>query len=475
MRIRSIQESKAGSMPKTQRERGRREATALVDAARHFPYLAGNGIIGTMSTTTSSMPGALTAVGESRRFERLSLSAFVAVLYAYCAAGPFGFEEMVSRSGPGMALLFLMIVPWLFSLPMSLVTAEMATAMPVEGGFYRWTRAALGDFWGFQCGWWNWTGTFLMNAAYAVVLADYTAQLLPASAGGWRHWLVALFFLVLVAALNVRGIRVVGNFTVAMLLMVLLPVAVFTLLGLSQMRVNPFVPLVPPGKPWREVYGVGLSLALWLYSGYEQLSTNTEEVEDPVRNFPRALAIMVPLAMFTFLLPTLAGIGASGDWQNWTTGYIVTASRKVGGHWLALPMFGAAMVSVLLGLESTLLSSTRLPFTMAEDGYFPATFARLHHRFRTPVQAIVLTTALCALLAVFRLTQLIAVYTWLRSATSALTLLAAWRLRHTAPQLARGFRIPGGALGMAAVVIVPLLLFAWALVNSLVRDLRQRK
>ena len=153
------------------------------------------------------------------------------------------------------------------------------------------------------------------------------------------------------------------------------------------------------------------------------------------------------------------------------------------------------MVSVLLGLESTLLSSTRLPFTMAEDGYFPATFARLHHRFRTPVQAIVLTTALCALLAVFRLTQLIAVYTWLRSATSALTLLAAWRLRHTAPQLARGFRIPGGALGMAAVVIVPLLLFAWALVNSdrsallwgpiylalgpiaflLVRDLRQRK
>ena len=67
---------------------------------------------------------------------------------------------MVSTSGPGMALLFILIVPWLFSVPMALASAEMATAMPVEGGFYRWTRAAFGDFWGFQCGWWNWTGTF---------------------------------------------------------------------------------------------------------------------------------------------------------------------------------------------------------------------------------------------------------------------------------------------------------------------------
>ena len=125
-----------------------------------------------MPTSETSTPSASSIPGPSPRFERLKLGAFVAVLYAYCAAGPFGFEEMISMSGPGMALLFLIVVPWLFSLPVSLATAEMATAMPVEGGFYRWTRAAFGDFWGFQCGWWNWTGTFLMNGAYGVVLAD---------------------------------------------------------------------------------------------------------------------------------------------------------------------------------------------------------------------------------------------------------------------------------------------------------------
>src|SRR5438309_7162626 len=144
------------------------------------------------------------------KLKKISLIPFVAVLYAYCAGGPFDYEAMVSTSGPGMALLFILIVPWLFSVPMALASAEMSTAMPVEGGFYRWTRAAFGNFWGFQCGWWNWTGTFLMNAAYAVALADYTAQLVPAVARGWAHWLVAVFFIAAIALLNVRGVHAVG-------------------------------------------------------------------------------------------------------------------------------------------------------------------------------------------------------------------------------------------------------------------------
>lgn len=418
-----------------------------------------------MATSTRPLPIA-SSEARTHRFKQLTLGAFVAVLYAYCAAGPFGFEEMISTSGPGMSLLFLIVVPWLFSLPMSLATAELTTVMPVEGGFYRWTRAAFGDFLGYQCGFWNWTGTFLMNAAYSVALADYVAQLTPVAAQGWRHWIVALFFLLLVAALNIRGVQIVGNVTKILLLSVLIPVGVFTVLGFAHMHTNPFVPVTPPGKPWREVYGVGLALALWLYSGYEQLSTIAEEVERPERNFPLGLAIMVPLAMVSFLLPIMAGIGASADWQKWTTGYIVTAAKNIGGEWLAVAMFAAAMISVLLGLQTTLLSGARLPFTMAEDGYFHLSLAQLHDRFRTPVRGILVSTVVCACLAIFTVPQLIAVYLWLRVSTSVLTLSSAWRLRYTAPQIKRGFRIPGGTLGIALVVLIPSTLFAWALING---------
>jgi len=405
------------------------------------------------------------SASHSGTLHKIGLAAFVAVLYAYCAGGPFGFEAMVSTSGPGMALVFLLVVPWLFSLPMALASAEMATAMPVEGGFYRWVRAAFGDAAGFLAGWWNWTGTFLMCGAYGVQLADYIGQVRP-FASAWQHWLVAVGFIALVAWMNVRGVELVGSVTLALLLLALVPVAVFTWQGLAHARHNPFQPLMPPGKPWREVYGVGLALALWIYSGYEQLSTCMEEVKNPVRNFPRGLAIVVPLAMITFFLPITAGIAALGNWQSWDTGYLVAAARLVGGRGLEWAMFAAAAVCTFVLLESTVLSATRIPFVMAEDGFMHAALARLHSRYGTPVLAILLSAGICALLAMFQLTTLIAIYAWLRASCSVLTLAAAWQLRRKRPELERAFRVPGGGLGMAAVVLVPTLLFLWALSNS---------
>jgi amino acid transporter len=399
-----------------------------------------------------------------RQLQHISLAPFVAVLYAYCAGGPFGFEAMVSTSGPGLSLIFILVVPLLFSVPIALATAEMATAMPVEGGFYRWTRAAFGDFWGFHCGWWNWTGTFFMSAAYGVLMADYIGELRPLTGG--EHWLIAFAFLALVGYLNIRGIRLVGNLTLALLLLALVPVAIFTAQGFAHARFNPFHLLLATNKPWRETFGVGLALALWIYSGYEQLSTVSEEIEQPERNFPRGLAIVVPLAVITFFLPLAAGLAALGNWQAWNTGYIVQAARQISGPRLEMAMFVAAAVCTFVLLESTVLAATRLPFAMAEDGYFHPALARLHPRLGTPARAIVVSVVICAALAVFSVTQLIAIYAWLRVATSVMTLLSLWRLRRTAPELPRRFAVPGGRFGLATVVVLPILFFAWALINS---------
>ena len=411
-----------------------------------------------------AQPASAVSSATHRQLQHITLAPFVAVLYAYCAGGPFGFEAMVSTSGPGLALIFILIVPLLFSVPIALATAEMASAMPVEGGFYRWTRAAFGEVWGFHCGWWNWTGTFFMSAAYGVLMADYIGELHPLSRG--EHWLIAAAFLALVGYLNIRGIRLVGNLTLALLLLALVPVAIFTAQGFAHARFNPFHPLLATGKSWRETFGVGLALALWIYSGYEQLSTVGEEIERPERNFPLGLAIVVPLAVVTFFLPMAAGLAALGNWQAWDTGYIVQAARQVSGPGLETVMFAAAAVCTFVLLESTVLAATRLPFAMAEDGYFHAFLARLHPRFGTPARAIVLSVVICAALAVFSLTQLIAIYAWLRVATSVMTLLSLWRLRRAMPGLPRRFRVPGGRFGIATVVLLPLLFFAWALINS---------
>jgi amino acid transporter len=399
------------------------------------------------------------------QLRHISLAPLVAVLYAYCAGGPFGFEAMISTSGPGLSLIFILVVPFLFSVPVALATAELSSAMPLEGGFYRWTKAALGRFWGFQCGWWNWTGTFLMSAAYGVMLADYVGHLVRLR-NGLVHWLLAVALLTLVAYLNIRGIQLVGKLTAVFLLVALLPVALFTYMGFSHARFQPFHPLLATGRPWRDMFGVGLALALWIYSGYEQMSTVIEEVENPTRNFPLALTIVVPLAIITFVLPIAAGLAALGNWQDWDTGFLVTAARLIGGTWLELSMFIAAILCTFVLLESTVLSATRLPFTMAEDGYLHPSLAKLSERFGTPVKSILLSAALCSLLALASLTRLIAIYAWFRASTSVLTLISLWRLRSLRPDLDRRFRVPGGRIGLAGVVAVPTLLFAWALSNS---------
>ncbi len=96
----------------------------------------------------SSRPNdkSLTTPSKSSALKKAGLFYLVFVMFSYTTGGPFGLEDMVTTSGPGITLIFLLVLPFFWCIPVSLVSAELTTAMPVEGGFYRWTRAAFGDY-----------------------------------------------------------------------------------------------------------------------------------------------------------------------------------------------------------------------------------------------------------------------------------------------------------------------------------------
>ena len=337
--------------------------------------------------------------------------------------------------------------------------------MPVEGGFYRWTRVAFGDFWGFLAGWWNWCASFLLGALYAVLFADYLAFYFPQLAG-WRHFLVAVAVIAVIGYVNVRGIRLVGTVATVLEIGILLTVLVMCIMSVRLWHHNPFLPLIPPHKPVFQVFGVGFALGLWLYAGYEQISSVAEEVEDPQRSYPRALAWVVPLSISTYFLPTACALAALGDWEKWGTGYFSQAATLIGGPWLGFAMTVAAAIMNLSILNSTVLTTTRMPSAMAQDGYLSPILARIHPRFGTPWIAIMLSAVIYCLLATHNVTQLISVYIWLRIATSVLTVLSAWQLRRKRPDMPRAFRIPWGKTGLAYAVIAPLLMSGVAMIAS---------
>ena len=402
---------------------------------------------------------------QAAAVKKAGLLYFVFLMFAYTTGGPFGMEEMVTTSGPGLTLLYLLVIPLFWCIPVSLVAAELTTAIPVEGGFYRWVRAGYGNFWGFLAGWWNWSASWLLGATYAVLFSDYLTAYFPVLVG-WKHYLVSLALISLLAYINIRGIQMVGAFATVLEFSVLIPVLLLCVIAAANWHHNPFHPFVPPHVPPFQVFGVGLALGLWLYSGYEQCSSVAEEIENPQRSYPLALAIVVPLSVATYFLPALFSLAALGNWQEWNTAYLSTAARLIGGSWLGFIMTIAAMLGNVSLLNATVLTSTRMPSSMAEDGYLPRVFAAKHKTFGTPWIAILISCAVYALLAFHTMAQLLTVYVWLRILVTVLTVLSAWRLRRMQPETTRPFRIPCGATGLAYVVIAPIVMSVVALVCS---------
>lgn len=92
------------------------------------------------------------------------------------------------------------------------MTAELATAMPVEGGYYFWVKRALGPFWGFQEGWWSWLTTFVDMAIYPVLFVDYAAYYFDVFAeNGVARWLLGFAVIWFFTLLNIGGPRSSGT------------------------------------------------------------------------------------------------------------------------------------------------------------------------------------------------------------------------------------------------------------------------
>jgi len=138
----------------------------------------------------------------------------------------------------------------------------------------------------------------------------------------------------------------------------------------------------------------------------------------------------------------------------------------IGGSWLGFSITVAAMIGNVSLLNATVLTSTRMPSTMAEDGYLPRAFAARHPRYGTPWIAIIASCVIYGLLAQKTIEQLLTVYAVLRIGVTMLTVLASWQLRKTQPDLARPFRIPWGRAGLIYAVAAPLVMSVVALAGS---------
>jgi amino acid transporter len=412
---------------------------------------------------------------------QLRLLPLVGLMFFTVSGGAYGLEDVVGSSGPGMAVVLILLTPIIWSLPAALMVAELGTMFPVEGGFYYWVKIGLGRFAGYMEGAWSWLTTFVDMAIYPVLFADYLANYIPGVAAGATvlfsvgpidvdlHWIVCLAVIWPLAYLNIRGAKGVGDSSVLFMFFILAPFAVMTVMAVPDMLAKGtemFQPFTPPDTGIFPAFAAGLWVVMWNYLGWDGLSTVAGEVENPRKNYPRALAISIPLITLCYLLPVLAGLAVSTDWEGWTAGYFPQLAEQIGGVPLGVWLAIGGLVSAAGLFSALLLSVSRLPFVMAGDHWLPESFTRESHRHGTPWVSIVVCAAIYSVFCLGPFQALVVVDVFLYSLALGLEMLALVALRITRPDLLRPFRIPGGWPGIAVVVIMPTLIVAFAIYQN---------
>jgi amino acid transporter len=382
----------------------------------------------------------------------LNFGGLVALTFFCVAGGAFGVEDAVGAAGPFVVLLMILTLPWLWSFPTALMTAELSTAMPEDGGYVVWVEKAFGRFWGFQEGWLSWLCSFADNALYPVMFVDYLAYL-RGDMSLLERWLIGIAVVILITWMNIRGIRLVGLASVFFSVLVIAPFAALVLLGLPRAETGVWLTRTEH-IDWALLF----STLLWNTSGWDNAGCCAGEVKKPELSYPRAMAVTVVLVTVVYLLPIAVGTSAATDWSAWKEGYFPKVAAQIGGSWLATWITLAGLVSAAGMLNALLCTSARVPFAMAERRMLPQPLATLHLRYATPWVSILVNSAGVAVLIPFSFQELIEVDMCLYAAALILEFAALVWLRIKQPEMVRPYRVPFGTPGAIAISISPVLL-----------------
>ncbi len=470
---------------------------------------------------------------EAKKLKRgLTLIPLTGLIYFTVCGGSFGIEPLVGYAGPGLALLLIALTPIIFSLPNLLIVQELQTMMPAQGGYYHWIKRAFGPFAGFLAGWNNWVVSWLDVSIYPVFAALYLSVFIPALDSGttlfgielpasFLQWLVAVVMIWFVAWLQIRGSRVTGFFTNSLGVFMIIPLGILALLGFYawfKSGVTVHLPFLPGGEPVHfgsltAAFSTGLFVVMWNYMGWELPSAAGDEVVDPRKTYPRAMAIVLVLAILTYSLPVLGslygGAGEDGRYAVWgieasdeeagiaadVEGYGVSGDQIEGwgvssgadatgwefpqiGQAVAAKITGDAnsplalfMVTILtisavlsmLGLFiGNSLGGSRVPFALAEDGMFPRWMVIVHPKFGSPFIAILVVSVVYTIFATNAFEFLVVADVFLQLLVVLAEIAALWMLRRTEPDRPRT-RVPGGMPGLilASVSLAGIILIAF--------------
>ena len=376
---------------------------------------------------------------------------------------------MAQALGSPLLLLLVWLAMGAMALCGALSYGELAARYPEAGGGYVYLRQAYGPALAFMYGWM----AFLvmdpgLTAALAVGLATYAGYILKLSPLGTKQLAVAT--IVIVAVINIRGVRLGAGFVRTLTFLKLGLLAFIFLWGVGFQLGNwsnftPFVARHSNSPRLFDALAAGLLGAFFSFAGWWDLGKLAGEVKKPARTLPKALTLGVVVVTIVYILTSLVFV------------YLVPLDQVTSGETFAAQagevLFGRAggtifslivVVAVLGSLAAVVMSAPRVYFAMARDGLFIPAVAAIHPRFETPAVAIALQAALASVLVVAgTFKEIISYFVFVVIVFVALTIVALFKLRRRSTANA-GYLTPG--YPVTPVVFLALLVLLLVLIGG---------
>jgi amino acid transporter len=341
---------------------------------------------------------------------------------------------------------------------------ELSSALPYEGGYYAWVRRAMGNFWGFQEAWLSLVASIFDMAIYPTLFVAYLTRMFPWFQVNNRGWWVALAVVVSCALLNIAGVKVVSLTSLWLFLALSAPFVAVVLLAPFKLGALANA-VTKPTTSTVDILG-GLLFCMWNYMGWDNASTIATEVERPQRTYPRAMLVAVCIVAVSYILPFAALWTTGLKSTAWETGSWADIAGLLGGPLLRIGVVLGGMISAFGMFNALVMSYSRLPLAMAQDGMLPAVFGKLQNKSRAPWVAIVALAVGWAFSLGLGFSRLVTLDILLYGFSLGLEFVALAVLRFREPELARPFRVPGGLFGAIAIGIPPMLLLGFSVIRS---------
>ena len=388
-------------------------------------------------------------------------------------AGLFSLTGIAASENAGPAVVLSYLVAAIGCGFAGLCYSELASMIPIAGSAYTYAYTTLGEFIAWIIGWDLVLEYAVAAAAVAVSWSRYLVKLLGqfgislpprlcaspfesvklgdgSSVTGLVN-LPAVFVIVCVSALLIRGVSEsarVNNVIVAIKLLVIVAVVA---LGIPFIKTANYVPFIPPNDGTFGHFGLsGVMRAagtiFFAYVGFDAVSTCAQEAKNPGRDMP--IGILGSLAICSVAYVVFSGVLTG--MLNYhlmlnDPAPVATAISQTPYGWLKVAVsFGilCGFTSVLLVL---LLGQSRVFYAMSKDGLLPRMFSDVHARWQTPWRSnlffMVLTSALCAFLPISELGHMTSIGTLLAFIIVCIGVLI---LRVREPERPRAFRVPLG-------------------------------